>query len=87
MGWSTIIFGFGFILGVFTGVLILGMVCLSGEQTGEQTANSEYSGFVREPRQGDPNPVISPQLTIFNGRKAPSGPRSPLGSRSLSMVH
>jgi hypothetical protein len=82
MSWSMIIFGFGFILGGCTGVLILGLVYLSGEQT----AHSEYSGFGRRPRQGNTEPFTSPQLTVLNGRKAPAGLPSEKGNRILTTL-
>lgn len=82
MSWSMIIFGFGFILGGFTGVLILGLVCLFREQT----ANSENSEFGREPRQGATNPVISPRLTVLNGGKAPSVLPIEPGDRKLTTL-
>ena len=82
MSWSMIIFGFGFIVGGCTGVLILGLVYLSGEQI----APSESSGFGREPRRDATDPVISPKLTVLNGRKAPSGLPSEQGNRTLTTL-
>jgi len=82
MSWCIIIFAFGFIVGGCTGMLILGLVCLSREQT----APSEASGFGRQPRQGATDPVISPKLTVLNGRKAPSGLPSEKGNRILTTL-
>ena len=82
MSWNMFIFGFGFILGGFTGVLILGLVCFPREQT----AHSESSEFGREPRQDAANPVIFPKLTVLNGRKAPYGFTRETGNRKMTTL-
>ena len=62
------IFAFGFILGGFTVMLIVGLLVLSREKT----ATLKYQGFGSEPGQEVTNPKISPKLSVLNGRKAPS---------------
>jgi hypothetical protein len=65
---SMAIFAFGFILGGFTAMLIMGLLFLFREKT----ATSKYQGFVSEPEQGVTNPKIFPKVRVLNGSKAPS---------------
>jgi hypothetical protein len=63
MSWNMIIFGFGFILGGFTIMLILGLLLLAKDMTGITKPQKTVS----QPRRDDQNPEISPRLTVLSG--------------------
>lgn len=65
MSWNMVIFGFGFIVGGFAVMLILGLLSLPKDMT----ETTEYPRTVGEPKRDDKNPDIYPRLIILSGRK------------------
>ena len=59
------IFGFGFLLGGFTAMLVLGLLSLSSQKTEAR----ESQAPVREPVQEVTNPELYPRLFCLNGAK------------------
>jgi hypothetical protein len=63
MSYNLITFGFGFLLGGFTVMLILGLLSLEKNMTGI----TKPQKIVSQPRRGRHNPEISPRLTVLRG--------------------
>lgn len=57
------IFGFGFLLGGFTAILILGLLSLANHRT----AIPKDQGAVSEPMRDGSDPAIYPQLSVLSG--------------------
>ena len=68
MSGNMIIFGFGFLLGGFSVMLILGLVYLLSRRV----AIPLGQGTEREPVEDATYPEICPQLTVLSGGKDPN---------------
>jgi len=65
MSWNLVIFGFGFLLGGFSVMLILGLAF----SLSHRTAPSEGERAAKKAREEAAYAKISPQLTLYRGGK------------------